>query len=115
MLIIFYALATSAALLFIKFGTKGGSPISLMGGQLQFNFNIHVLAGLILFAISFALWIYLVSEYDLSYIVPISTALVYITIFLGAYFIFKEAFTAAKIAGIVLIFCGIVLLNLGSK
>ena len=55
---------------------------------------------------------YLISKFDLGYIIPLTTALVYVLIFFASFVIFKEAFTALKIVGIVLIVIGVLLLNL---
>lgn len=107
-----YVLATSAALIALKWGSKAAAPIDNLNHKLQFNFNYFVVSGIVLYGISFLLYTYLIAKYDLGYIVPMTTALVYILIFTASYFIFHEVFTALKIAGIVLIVSGLVLLNL---
>jgi multidrug transporter EmrE-like cation transporter len=55
---------------------------------------------------------YLLSKYDLGYIIPLTTALVYMIIFVASYLIFKETFTILKIVGITLIMVGLMLLNI---
>ncbi len=112
LVITLYVLTTSLALLALKWGTRAGAPIDLKGNGLQFNINFYNVSGIILYVISFALYIYLISRFDLGYIIPLVTAFVYIAIFIGSYVIFHEAFTPAKIFGIALIFGGLVLLNL---
>lgn len=105
-------LATSLALIALKWGAKSGAPIDSLNNKIQFNVNSYVVSGVILYGISFLLYTYLIAKYDLGYIVPMTTALVYILIFTASYFIFDEVFTAFKIAGIVLIVSGLALLNL---
>lgn len=114
-LIALYVLSTSSALIFLKLGADSGAPISTVAGKLQLNLNPLVLTGIFLYGVSFLLYTYLISKYNLGYIIPLTTAMVYVVIFAGSYFIFKEAFTAFKILGICLILGGIVLLNIGSK
>ena len=107
-----YILATSLALVLLKLGTKNGSPIQLVEGRLNLDINWVSASGVLLYGFSFILYMYLISKYDLGYIIPITTALVYILIFTASYFIFHEAFTVLKIAGIALIVGGLILLNL---
>jgi multidrug transporter EmrE-like cation transporter len=61
---------------------------------------------------SFLLYIYLISKNDLGFIIPLTTALVYVVVFIGSFFVFHEAFTMMKIMGIALIITGVIFLNL---
>ncbi len=106
-----YVLATSSALIALKWGTKSGVPISYADDKLHLNANPFAITGMALYIISFALYVYLISKYDLGYIIPLTTAFVYIVIFVASYFIFNEVFTAIKIVGIALILGGLILLN----
>lgn len=110
-LIALYVIATSSALIFLKLGSKDAAPLQMDSGRLLFNINIFVLLGGLLYALSFILYTYLISKYELGYIIPLVTALVYIVIFTASYFIFNEVFTLFKIMGIGLILAGIILLN----
>ena len=111
-ILVIYILTTSLALVVLKLGTKTGLPISYANNKLAFNINFHTIAGVILFGISFATYVYLISKNDLGYIIPLAAAFVYILIFVASYFIFNETYTATKIVGIVLIIAGLVFLNL---
>lgn len=107
-----YVLTTSSALIALKLGTKAGAPIAFANGKLGFNLNAMALLGIFLYGTSFLIYMSLISKYDLGYIIPLATALVYIIIFFASYAIFKEVFTPLKIMGIVLIMSGAILLNL---
>lgn len=111
-IIALYVLATSAALVVLKLGAKTGAPADYVGGRLHFHITPYTLGGVVLYGISFLIYIYLISKYDLGYIIPLTTALVYVLIFTASYFIFKELFTPFKIIGILLILTGLVFLNL---
>lgn len=111
-LIALFVLATSSALVLMKLGSKTSAPFQLADGRPHFNLNFYVVSGILLYGTSFVIYTYLISKYDLGYIIPLTTALVYIIIFTASYFIFKEAFTATKILGIALIVTGLVFLNL---
>ena len=107
-----FVLATSSALIVLKLGAKSGAPAEFIDSRLHFNVNPFIIGGIALYGFSFVLYMYLLSKYDLGYIIPLTTALVYMIIFTASYFIFKEAFTPLKIAGIALIILGLIFLNL---
>jgi drug/metabolite transporter (DMT)-like permease len=111
LIIALYVLATSLALVVLKLGSKDGAPAQFTDGKLHFNLTFYTITGIVLYGISFLLYIYLISKYDLGYIIPLTTALVYILIFTASFAIFNEAFTAFKLAGIALIVVGLLFLN----
>jgi drug/metabolite transporter (DMT)-like permease len=111
-LLFVYAIVTSLGLIFVKLGTTDGLPIKFVDNKLDFNLNAYTVGGILLYGFSFVLYMYLISKNDLGYIIPITTALVYILIFVGSYVIFHEAFTVVKVIGIALIIAGLVFLNL---
>jgi len=112
LVLIFYVLATSLGLIVIKLGTRAGLPVTFVENKLQFNFNITILLGILLYGLSFVLYVYLISKNELGYIIPLTTALVYVLIFVSSYFIFHEVFTVTKIIGISMILSGLIFLNL---
>ena len=111
-LITLYVLTTSVALIVLKLSSKTIAPVQILEGKLQFHINGGTVAGVVLYGISFLLYMYLISRFDLGYIIPLTTALVYIIIFTASFVVFNEAFTALKVSGITLIVIGLVLLNL---
>lgn len=96
----------------IKLGSKAGSPIAFVNGKISLHLGLLTIIGVILYGVSFIIYVYLISKNDLGYIIPVATALVYIFIFTASFILFKETFTALKIVGICLIIGGLVLLNL---
>lgn len=112
LILFLYVATTSLGLIILKLGTNSGLPISFAENKLHFNLTLYSVTGILLYGISFALYIYLISKYDLGYIIPLATAFVYIVIFLASYFIFHESFTLLKIFAIALIVSGIVLLSI---
>lgn len=110
-LLIAYVLSTSSGLILLKLGTTSGMPISFAKNAIKFNFNLYSIIGIFLYGLSFLLYIYLISKFDLGFIIPITTALVYILIFAASFLIFHEVFTVLKIIAISLIIFGVILLN----
>lgn len=114
-LITLYILTTSSALIALKWGTKASALIHQSAEhKLQLNLNPYAIAGIILYGASFLIYTYLISKYDLGYIIPLTTALVYVVIFGASFFIFNESFTPLKILAISLIVIGASLLNVKS-
>ncbi len=107
-----YVISTSLGLIVLKIGTNGAAPILLESGRPTLNINPLVIFGIALYATSFLLYIYLISKFDLGYIIPLTTALVYLIIFIASFVIFDEIFTFVKILGIILILTGVILLNI---
>ncbi len=110
-IILLYVLSTSVALVVLKLGSKLGAPVELVSGKLNFNITPYTISGILLYGVSFLLYMYLISKYELGYIIPLATAMVYMVIFTASFFIFNEKFTAMKVAGIILIVIGLGILN----
>ena len=101
-------------LIILKRGAESGLPVSILNNKVHYNLNPYTLIGLTLYGISFVLYVYLISKYDLGYIIPVLAAFVYILIFLASFVLFKEVFTATKVMGICLIVVGLILINIKS-
>jgi len=112
LLLIAYVLSTSGGLVLLKLGTTGGLPVSFVDNALKFNFNLLAMGGIFLYGLSFLLYIYLISKFQLGYIVPLTTALVYTLVFIASYFVFHEVFTIVKVIAIALIISGVIILSL---
>ena len=84
-----YVITTSLALVILKLGTDHGAPLSIVESKLHVNINFFTIAGVLLYGVSFLTYIYLISKYDLGYIIPLTTAFVYVIIFTASYLVFK--------------------------
>ncbi len=113
-LLLTYAITSATGLVLLKLGSQSGALVEFIDGKMSLNLGVFAILGIILYGLSFALYTYLIAKNDLSYIIPVSTALVYIGIFLASFIVFKEAITALKVVGIFLIIGGVVLLNVSS-
>lgn len=107
-----YVLITSLALISLKWGAESNDSISAISNKVNFNINLFVIAGIFLYGFSFLLYMYLISKYDLGYIIPLTAAFIYIVVFIASFIIFKEVFTVTKVIGITLIVAGLIFLNL---
>lgn len=111
-LIASYVVSTAAGLVLIKLGSSSRAIIDIVDGKLGFHPTTLNVLGLILYGVSFVLYTYLVSKNDLGFIIPLTTAIVYILIFVASAIVFHESFTVLKMIGVALIFVGVTLLNM---
>lgn len=109
--LIVYVLATAGGLILIKIASNIGPLVEIVNNRVIFHFSFLGIIGVVLYGISFILYTFLIAKNDLGYIIPLTTALVYILIFFASFVIFKEVFTALKIVAIFLIIMGVILLN----
>jgi small multidrug resistance pump len=111
-LLIIYILSTSSGLILLKLGSSSGAPFSIVDHALKLNLNPLNVLGILLYGISFLLYTYLLSKFDIGFIVPLTTAVVYVIIMTASFLLFKEVFTPLKVVAITLIVIGVILLNL---
>lgn len=111
--VLLYVIISSFSLILVKHSTYNKQPIvSVNEGVFRLNLSVALVVGIIMYLISFIIYIYLISKNDLGYIVPILTGLVYVIVFFASYFVFSELFSPIKIVGIFIIIVGVVILGL---
>lgn len=111
-LIIIYIILTVSGLVLFKLGSSQEFNFNYNSGNISLNFNMKMILGLLCYVVSFLLYMFLVSKYDLSYIVPITQGVIYILIFLSSVVIFKDKVTVFSIIGTIMVISGIILLNI---
>ena len=74
--------------------------------------NPFIIAGIISFALSMLVWLYVLSRLELSVAYPFA-ALNYVLILFASYFLLKETITPVKIMGVAVIVIGIYLVSKG--
>ena len=105
-----YILLTTGGLFCLK---SGGNSLTLaLKGGFGFKMGYITALGFLLYIFSFLLWQKLLTTYDLSYIVPLTTGIVQIVIILIGYFFFKESISIVNLAGIILVIIGVVLISI---
>ncbi|KLU60183.1 putative 4-amino-4-deoxy-L-arabinose-phosphoundecaprenol flippase subunit ArnF [Peptococcaceae bacterium CEB3] len=69
--------------------------------------NVPIMSGVIIYGLSFLLWIKVLSKVPLSYAYPM-VSLGYILIMIFSYFLFHENISLTRLVGILLIIAGVV-------
>ncbi|MFW7370738.1 EamA family transporter [Vagococcus fluvialis] len=85
----------------------------MVSNQLNMNFPMMSILGLMCYLISFILWMIIISKSDVSYIVPLGLGLTNVLILVGSMVVLKESINVYGIIGIVMILGGTLLINKG--
>lgn len=70
-----------------------------------------LMVGAMLYAVSFGIWMAVLARNELSVVYPVVTGLTLVSTSIGSWLLFKESFDVWRIAGIGVIFVGIVLVT----
>lgn len=111
-LIAIYIIFTVSGITLMKIGTGRAFEFSLSAGNFKLVFNYMLLCGILCYLISFILYIFLISKYNLNFIVPLTTGIVYILIFGLSLTLFKEPVSVTGAVGFFLVIAGVVFLNI---
>lgn len=114
-LILAGVLLNAGAQLLLKAGTNAIGHIEFSGNGLwavapKLMFEPHILAGLACYVISVVLWIGALSRTPVGIAYPM-LSIGYIVNALAAWYLFAEALTPTRIAGIAVIIAGVVLIT----
>ena len=111
-LFLVYVLLSSSGIILFKLGSAELS-IKMVSNQLNMNFPMMSILGLMCYLISFILWMIIISKSDVSYIVPLGLGLTNVLILVGSMVVLKESINVYGIIGIVMILGGTLLINKG--
>lgn len=115
---VFGVLLNAAAQLAIKWGVSKNNNISLEKGVLSLLYTViinpGIFLGLSLYAISVAVWMYVLSKLEVSVAYPLLSIGYVVNLFLAA-LLFDEPLTTYKFVGIGLIILGVMVLYKGGN
>ena len=107
-LILFQVCINTAAQLFLKSGAKAiDFSQSLLSIFFAMLCNVNIWVGGSIFVISFLLWIYLLNQFQLSFLYPFGS-LSFVLAAVGGWFFFGEDLNFYRICGILLVFIGVI-------
>lgn len=110
-LIIIYMILSAGGLILFKLGSSNSIDVSLTKGMFNMRISYMSILGIFSYGISFLLYMGLVTKYNLSYIVPITSGIIQVLILLASAFIFRETISNLNIVGAILVIIGVVLIN----
>lgn len=107
-----YLLLSVTGVALFKLGSQKEMLISISNGVFNFKISLISILGLLCYVCSFLMYMFLISKFDMTYIVPITTGITQVLTFIVAVMIFKECLTITKVAGTIFILIGVVIINL---
>lgn len=110
--IIIYALISVSGLTLVKLGSNNPISFGISQGGFSLSVGWITLLGLVLYIISFLIYMTLVAKNNLTYLSAVSSAVVYILTMIVALVILKEQVTSLQWIGWCLILTGVVLMNI---
>lgn len=99
----------------VKLGGVGRGAGSWLMPIINISISLQTLLGIVLYGLSFVLYIILLNKFDLSFISPLTIGIVYILLMITAVVVFGESFTIIKIIGCSLILAGVLMIAATSK
>lgn len=107
-----YLILTVAGLILYKYGANKGFEFSLANKAFNLKINFISILGLVCYLFSFLLYMLILPKFNISYIMPLTSAVSYISIFALSAMVLKEAITTNGIIGVIIILIGIVIMNI---
>jgi multidrug transporter EmrE-like cation transporter len=100
----------------LKYALQGSNGlwkenVGLITNLTQWALNPYLIIGFIVYAIATFFFIYLLGRYELSYFYPL-TASTYVFAYLAGIYLFQEQATLSKIAGVLVIILGIIIVSI---
>ena len=112
-LIILYVIFAVSGSTLLKYGGLEHIKVLFTVPIVNMRVSWITFIGFICYGISFLFYTILLNKFELSFISPLTVALVYILLMITAFIIFKEPITSTKIIGCSLILIGILLMIKG--
>ncbi|HBP63843.1 MAG TPA: hypothetical protein DD730_06145 [Desulfosporosinus sp.] len=106
-----YLLLSASGLILFKLGSEIGVAMSITSRVFSLKIGWISLLGIVCYGCSFLIYLGLVSKLNLSYLVPVTTGIMYVLILVASAVIFKESITLNNILGCILVLAGVVLIN----
>lgn len=115
LLVAIYTAFTVAGLICYKYGTNINFDVSLKNSNLSFNINTIAIIGLVFYLLSFILYMVVLPKFNLTYILPIISAITSIAIYILSILVLKEEVSLQKIIGAIIIIVGVFIMSFKIK
>lgn len=112
LLLLLDIILTVSAQLALRMGARqlqSGLSLALIFEPLK---NMFLLAGMALFAVSFFLYVFILSKLQLNIVYPVATGTILVLITILSHFFLKETLTTLQVVGILTILVGVILVLL---
>lgn len=113
--ILIYVCCSALGLVMIKMGINQSFKFSVSNQIIELRFGLKLILGFILYVTSFLLSMLVLSKFDLNYFYPVSAGLIYVLVCILSVALLKEVLSKNAMIGMVLIFAGVIFMNLPGK
>lgn len=114
-MVLIYLVLTIAGLILYKKGTNQDFLINISNNALNIKLSLMSIAGLVCYLCSFCMYMLILPKFDLTYIMPIMSAISSVSIYVLSIFVLKETVNAYGIVGAIVTVIGIFIINMGGK
>lgn len=112
LLLVLYVFFSVSGVALVKMGSSGDVALSITQSYLSVKVSWLTIVGLCFYVISFLLYMVLISKNDITYLIPITTALVFLATMATGVILFKESMNIWQIIGSAMIMFGVLIGNL---
>ena len=110
-----YIFCSVSGLICFKLGSADILALDISPKFFSLKISWLSVLGLVLYIISFLIYMGLISRNNLSYVGPVTTGVVYLLLMIFSVVIFKETIQPVQIVGGFFIFLGLILMNIQAK
>lgn len=115
MIVIVYVVCSAGGLLLIKdaFNTHGmgSNPLWQADRLLRLLMDGRFFGGFVLYLSGFVIWLYMLSRNEISLIFPVASGAIYVGLLIGSALWLHEGIGIMRVAGILLILAGILVVS----
>ena len=112
LLFLLYICLSAGGLILFKLGSKG-AMFHLQSDRFTVSISWVMVLGIVCYALSFLLWLGIVSALELSYAMPLSVGLVNILVLIGSSLVLNETISIMQWIGVCIIIVGLFIMNIG--
>ena len=112
LMVAIYLVLTVAGLILYKYGANKGFNFLITKGSLNVKLSIISIIGLMCYLFSFLLYMLILPKFNISFIMPVTSAVTYIATFILSIMILKETVSFNGIIGAFIILVGIIIMNI---
>jgi small multidrug resistance pump len=115
LLMVLYVFLTVSGLILFKLGSNSTQMEIIAKGIMSLQISFTSIIGIFCYLSSFIVYLLLISRNTLSFIMPVMTGIVYISVLTASVIILKEKITLFSIIGSLLILVGVILMTYKGK
>lgn len=111
LIVVLYLVLTVSGLILYKYGANKSFEVSFSNSIFNMKISIISIIGLVCYLCSFLLYMFIIPRFNISYIMPLTSAISYIGIFVLSILVLGEQISVNGIVGSIIILVGIVVMN----